>query len=122
MKATGVKTGEPIWEALVKCPEGIYVKRDFRWYEVLSRRMLDVARERKWSPWLVTCTDNNATAPQGASCLDLTSHSRVAKIESGASGVSLDLMYRGLFALGGTPKDVTVRRGKLPQRRRGVGG
>jgi DNA polymerase V len=45
MKAVGVKTGEPIWEALVKCPEGIYVKRDFRWYEVLSRLMLDVARE-----------------------------------------------------------------------------
>ena len=45
MKAAGVKTGEPIWEALVKCPEGIYVKRDFRWYEVLSRRMLDVVRE-----------------------------------------------------------------------------
>ena len=45
MKAAGVKTGEPIWEALVKCPEGIYVKRDFRWYEVLSRRMLDMARE-----------------------------------------------------------------------------
>ena len=45
MKAVGVKTGEPIWEALVKCPEGIYIKRDFRWYEVLSRRMLDVVRE-----------------------------------------------------------------------------
>jgi nucleotidyltransferase/DNA polymerase involved in DNA repair len=30
MKACGVKTGEPIWEARVKCPEGIYVKRDFR--------------------------------------------------------------------------------------------
>ncbi|MBV8487289.1 MAG: hypothetical protein JO161_03315, partial [Planctomycetaceae bacterium] len=45
MKAAGVKTGEPIWEALVKCPEGIYIKRDFRWYEVLSRRMLDVARQ-----------------------------------------------------------------------------
>jgi nucleotidyltransferase/DNA polymerase involved in DNA repair len=45
MKAVGVKTGEPIWEAMVKCPEGIYIKRDFRWYEVLSRRMLDVARE-----------------------------------------------------------------------------
>jgi nucleotidyltransferase/DNA polymerase involved in DNA repair len=45
MKAAGVKTGEPIWEALVKSPEGIYVKRDFRWYEVLSRRMLDLARE-----------------------------------------------------------------------------
>jgi nucleotidyltransferase/DNA polymerase involved in DNA repair len=45
MRAAGVKTGEPIWEALVKCPEGIYVKRDFHWYEVLSRKMLDVVRE-----------------------------------------------------------------------------
>jgi nucleotidyltransferase/DNA polymerase involved in DNA repair len=44
MKAAGVKTGEPIWDALVKCPDGVYVKRDFRWYEVLSRRMLDVVR------------------------------------------------------------------------------
>jgi nucleotidyltransferase/DNA polymerase involved in DNA repair len=45
MKAEGVKTGEAIWDALVKCPEGVYVKRDFRWYEVLSRKMLDVVRE-----------------------------------------------------------------------------
>ena len=45
MKAAGVTTGVPIWEALVKCPDGIYVKRDFRWYEVLSRAMLDVTRE-----------------------------------------------------------------------------
>lgn len=45
MKAAGVKTGEPIWDALLKCPEGIYIKRDFRWYEVLSRRMLDIVRE-----------------------------------------------------------------------------
>jgi nucleotidyltransferase/DNA polymerase involved in DNA repair len=45
MKKAGVKTGEPIWEARVKCPEGAYVKRDFRWYEVLSRAMLDVVRD-----------------------------------------------------------------------------
>lgn len=45
MKAAGVKTGEPIWEALRKCPEGIYVKRDFRWYEALSGKMLEVVRE-----------------------------------------------------------------------------
>ena len=45
MKAAGVETGMPIWEALVKCPTGVYVKRDFRWYEVLSRLMLDVVRE-----------------------------------------------------------------------------
>jgi nucleotidyltransferase/DNA polymerase involved in DNA repair len=43
MKAQGVKTGIPIWEALVHCPNGIYVKRDFRWYEVLSRLMFACA-------------------------------------------------------------------------------
>jgi nucleotidyltransferase/DNA polymerase involved in DNA repair len=45
MKAAGVSTGMPIWDALAKCPTGIYIKRDFRWYEVLSRMMLDLARE-----------------------------------------------------------------------------
>jgi nucleotidyltransferase/DNA polymerase involved in DNA repair len=44
MKAAGVKTGIPIWEAVKLCPDGVYVKRDFRWYEVLSRKMLDVVR------------------------------------------------------------------------------
>ena len=34
-----------------------------------------------------------------------TSQPRVAKIEA-ASEVSLDLMFRGLFVLGGTMKDV----------------
>ena len=42
---SGVATGIPIWEALEKCPAGIYVKRDCRWYEMLSRMMLDVVRE-----------------------------------------------------------------------------
>jgi len=41
MKAQGVKTGTPIWDAKV-CPDGVYVKRDFYWYEVLSRKMLDI--------------------------------------------------------------------------------
>ena len=41
MKYRGVKVGEPIWEAKQKCPDGVYVKRDFRWYETLSRKMLD---------------------------------------------------------------------------------
>jgi nucleotidyltransferase/DNA polymerase involved in DNA repair len=45
MKASGVATGMPIWEALALCPDGIYVKRDFRWYEVLSRLMLGCVRE-----------------------------------------------------------------------------
>ena len=45
MKAAGVKTGDPVWEAVVKCPQGVYLKRDFRWYEVLSRKMLAAVRE-----------------------------------------------------------------------------
>lgn len=48
MKAAGVTTGEPIWEALKKCPQGIFIKRDFRWYEVLSRRLLDITQ--RFSP------------------------------------------------------------------------
>jgi DNA polymerase V len=40
MKRAGVTVGEPIWEAKKKCPDGVYLKRDFRWYETLSRRML----------------------------------------------------------------------------------
>ena len=44
MKAAGVKTGEPIWEARVKCPLGVYVKRDFRWYEVLSHQIRAIVR------------------------------------------------------------------------------
>ena len=45
MKDAGVKTGMPIWDALKLCPSGVYIKRDFRWYEVLSRRILEVVRE-----------------------------------------------------------------------------
>lgn len=48
MKAAGVTTGMPIWDALLKCPAGVYVKRDFRWYEILSRLMLGIVQE--WSP------------------------------------------------------------------------
>jgi nucleotidyltransferase/DNA polymerase involved in DNA repair len=44
MKARGVTTGMPIWDALPLCPEGIFIKRDFEWYEVLSRRILDIVR------------------------------------------------------------------------------
>jgi len=40
MKAAGVTTGMPIWEAVPICPDGVYVKRDFTWYETLSRIML----------------------------------------------------------------------------------
>jgi nucleotidyltransferase/DNA polymerase involved in DNA repair len=42
MKAAGVTTGTPVWDAKALCPEGVYVKRDFYWYEVLSRKMLAI--------------------------------------------------------------------------------
>ena len=42
LKAAGVKTGVPIWDAVKICPTAVFVKRDFRWYEVLSRKMLEV--------------------------------------------------------------------------------
>lgn len=45
MKARGVTTGMPIWDALPLCPEGIFIKRDFEWYEVLSRQMMDIVRQ-----------------------------------------------------------------------------
>jgi len=38
-----------------------------------------------------------------------SSQSRVAKIELGAADVSLDLLFRGLFALGGGLPDLNVR-------------
>jgi nucleotidyltransferase/DNA polymerase involved in DNA repair len=44
MKAAGVTTGTPIWEAVRLCPAGVYLKRDFRWYEILSRQMLEAVR------------------------------------------------------------------------------
>lgn len=37
-----------------------------------------------------------------------SSQSRVAKIEAAANGVSLDLAFRGLFAVGGTLADLTA--------------
>jgi ribosome-binding protein aMBF1 (putative translation factor) len=37
-----------------------------------------------------------------------SSQSRVAKLEAGAAGVSLDLLFRGLFAAGGRLTDVTM--------------
>src|SRR5262245_17174421 len=39
MKTCGVTVGMPVWEAKQLCPDGVYLKRDFKWYETLSRRM-----------------------------------------------------------------------------------
>jgi DNA-binding XRE family transcriptional regulator len=35
-----------------------------------------------------------------------SSQSRVAKLESGAPGISLDLLFRALFAMGATSEDI----------------
>lgn len=40
LKAAGVKTGMPIWDAVRLCPQAVFVPRDFHWYELLSREML----------------------------------------------------------------------------------
>jgi DNA polymerase V len=44
-KAAGITTGMPIWEALPICPDAVFVKRDFAWYEVLSRKLLALVQE-----------------------------------------------------------------------------
>jgi DNA-binding XRE family transcriptional regulator len=46
-----------------------------------------------------------------------TSQPRFARIESGAPGVSLDLMFTGLFALGGTLTDLGLGRENVPMSR-----
>jgi ribosome-binding protein aMBF1 (putative translation factor) len=43
-----------------------------------------------------------------------SSQSRVAKLESASADVSLDLLFRGLFAVGGTLADLPTR----PRRRK----
>jgi transcriptional regulator with XRE-family HTH domain len=50
-----------------------------------------------------------------------SSQSRVAKIEAGGVGVSLDLMFKTLFALGGRLSDIAAGRRPSKPRRRAVG-
>ncbi len=71
MKAAGVKTGVPIWEALQLCPDGLYVKRDFRWYEVLSRAMLAAVRDLSTAVEYYSIDEFffDATPPRGMDCL-----------------------------------------------------
>ncbi|MFO0958789.1 MAG: hypothetical protein U0800_15375 [Isosphaeraceae bacterium] len=44
-KAAGVRVGDPVWEARVRCPAGVYLKRDFDWLGEISGRMLGELRE-----------------------------------------------------------------------------
>jgi predicted XRE-type DNA-binding protein len=48
-----------------------------------------------------------------------TSQPRVVRIESGAADVSLDLIFRGLFAVGGTVRDVLPERPRPAVKSRG---
>jgi nucleotidyltransferase/DNA polymerase involved in DNA repair len=45
LKSFGIKTGHPIWEAQPLCPHAVYIKRDFRWYESISRRMHEIIKQ-----------------------------------------------------------------------------
>jgi len=51
--------------------------------------------------------EQHLTQVQAAKKLGLD-QTRVARIESGAPGVSLDAMFGGLFALGGSYKDIML--------------
>ena len=70
MKAAGVRTGVPIWEAMEMCPDGLYVKRDFRWYEILSRLMLDAVRDLSTRVEYYSIDEFffDATPPRGKTC------------------------------------------------------
>ena len=46
-----------------------------------------------------------------------SSQSRVAKIEAGAGDVSLDLLFRGLFAVGGSLEDLLEKEPPRPRKR-----
>ncbi len=47
-KAMGITTAIPSWEARKRCPQGIYLKGDFRYYTLISRQMMEIFRQ--WSP------------------------------------------------------------------------
>ena len=51
--------------------------------------------------------EDSRMSPQQLAVEIHSSQSRAAKIEAGSAGVSLDLIFRGLFALGGTLADLT---------------
>lgn len=47
-KAMGISTAIPSWEARKLCPQGVYLKGDFRYYTLISRQMMEIFRQ--WSP------------------------------------------------------------------------
>src|SRR3954466_6537626 len=45
MKRAGIAVGDPVWQAKVKCPDGVFLKRDFDWLGDVSGRMLGEIRD-----------------------------------------------------------------------------
>ena len=70
MRKDGIGVGVPIWDALRLSPDGVYLKRDFRWYEVLSRAMLAVMRDisTKVEYYSIDEFFFDATPPHGMDC------------------------------------------------------
>ena len=44
MKARGVTVAMPIYMAKKLCPEGIFIKRDFEWYGIISHQIQEILR------------------------------------------------------------------------------
>lgn len=44
MKRAGIAVGDPVWQAKARCPDGVFLKRDFDWLGDVSGRMLDEIR------------------------------------------------------------------------------
>lgn len=59
-KKMGVKTVMPIWEAKQKCPNGIYLPGDFKYYTLMSRRLMKLLKT--WSPELQVSSIDEAYA------------------------------------------------------------
>lgn len=47
-KKLGIGTAMPVWEAKKKCPKGIFIHGDFRYYTLISRQLMNILSE--WSP------------------------------------------------------------------------
>jgi DNA polymerase V len=47
-KKAGIGTAMAAWDARKVCPQGIFVEGDFRYYTLMSRRLMEILR--RWSP------------------------------------------------------------------------
>ena len=61
-KKMGIKTAIPSWEAKKLCPNGIYIKGDFRYYTLISRQMMKIFEE--WSPEVEVYSASHAWCPR----------------------------------------------------------